>query len=83
MSAGAAGALGAVGGGLIGYELGQMQDGEGEFPQDGMMMEQGDNNLMVNGADRGDWFADQQDDFDGIDFGDGGDPGVDNFGGDW
>jgi hypothetical protein len=74
MSPGAAGALGAVGGGLIGYELGQMHGGEQQLAQDEMM------NVMHDEPGQGDWFGGQQVDFDG--FG-GGDPGLEGFGGDW
>jgi len=95
MSPGAAGAIGAVGGGLVGYELGKMAGENQQFRQDEMMMGGGgfnngggfDNNQNYGGGDQSNWVVGQDSDFGGGDsggggdFGGGGDSG--GGGGDW
>lgn len=80
MSPGAAGALGAVGGGLIGYELGKMEGEQQQFHHDEMLMQQRQDYGPYDGRDQGDW-GDQGNW--GGDFGGGGDMDWDNGGGSW
>jgi hypothetical protein len=82
MSPGAAGALGAVGGGLLGYELGKME-GEGQqFRQDEMMR-----GGQYDSPDQGNWVVGQDSDFgsagDGGGGSDGGGGPGGGSGGDW
>ncbi len=76
MSPGAAGAIGAVGGGLLGYELGKMQGEEQQFRRDETMHDRD----QYNSAGQGDWAVGQDSDFGG---GDPGSGGGDTGGGDW
>jgi hypothetical protein len=71
MGAGAAGAIGAVGGGLLGYELGKMQGEEQQFRQDETMHDRDQYN-----SGQGDWVVGQDSDF-------GGGGGDSSGGGDW
>lgn len=77
MSPGAAGAIGAVGGGLLGYELGKVQGEEQQFRRDEMMHDRD----QYNSAGQGDWVVGQDGDFGGGDSGGGG--GDTSGGGDW
>lgn len=97
MSPGAAGAIGAVGGGLLGYELGKMEGENQQFRRDEMMgggfnnggFDNGggwdnNNNGGGFGGDQGNnWVVGQDSDFSGGDSGGGGDfgGGGDNSGG--
>jgi hypothetical protein len=67
MGPGAAGAIGAVGGGLLGYELGKMQGEEQQFRQDQMYDRDRDqyDSGQSGWADRGDWVVGQDSDFGG------------------
>jgi hypothetical protein len=56
MSAGSAGALGALGGGLLGYELGKTRGEEQQFRQDEMTDD-------YNRGEQGDWIVGQDSDF--------------------
>ncbi|MGB6162813.1 MAG: hypothetical protein WCF33_21035 [Pseudonocardiaceae bacterium] len=76
MGAGTAGAIGAVGGGLLGYELGKMHGEEQQFRRDEMMYDQ-DRGVPSEGGDQGDWVVGQD-----SDFGDAGD-GDQQGSGDW
>ncbi len=76
MGAGTAGAIGAVGGGLLGYELGKMHGEEQQFHRDEMMYDQ-DRGVPSEGGDQGDWVVGQD-----SDFGDAGDVGQQGSG-DW
>jgi uncharacterized membrane protein YgcG len=81
MSPGAAGAIGAVGGGLLGYELGKMHGEEQQFHRDEMMYDR-DRGDQDNSANQGDWVVGQDSDFGSA----GGDQGSDTSGGgtgDW
>ncbi|MFN2478209.1 MAG: hypothetical protein ABR615_03435 [Pseudonocardiaceae bacterium] len=60
MSPGAAGAMGAVGGGLLGYELGKMQGEQQQFRQDEMMDRGGG---QYDPPDQGGWVVGQDGDF--------------------
>lgn len=60
MSAGAAGAIGAVGGGLLGYELGKMHGEEQQWRRDEMMA---DHDRGGQSADQGNWVVGQDSDF--------------------
>ncbi|MGH3840875.1 MAG: hypothetical protein ACRDS0_05430 [Pseudonocardiaceae bacterium] len=71
MGAGTAGAIGAVGGGLLGYELGKMQGEDQQFRRDDMMYDHD-----RSGGDQGNWVVGQD-----SDFGDAG--GGDQGSGDW
>jgi hypothetical protein len=86
MGPGAAGAIGAVGGGLVGYELGKMAGENEQFRRDEMMGNGGyDNqNYGDQGGGGNDWVVGQDSDFGGGggDFGGGGDSGG-GGGGDW
>jgi hypothetical protein len=62
MGAGTAGAIGAVGGGLLGYELGKMHGEQEQFRRDEMMYDQ-DRNGPYDGGDQGDWVVGQDSDF--------------------
>jgi hypothetical protein len=76
MGAGTAGAIGAVGGGLLGYELGKMHGEEQQFRQD-ERMDDHDRGGPDDAGEQGDWVVGQD-----SDFGDAGD--VDQQGsGDW
>ncbi|MGH3720311.1 MAG: hypothetical protein ACRDRI_15990 [Pseudonocardiaceae bacterium] len=83
MSPGAAGAIGAVGGGLLGYELGKMRGEEQQFHRDEMQDDRYrggpyDSADQVDRAGQGDWVVGQD-----SDFGDG-NPGSGSGGaGDW
>jgi hypothetical protein len=89
MGPGAAGAIGAVGGGLVGYELGKMAGENQQFRQDEMMMggDRGFDDNQNYGGDQGnDWVVGQDSDFSGGDSGGGGDFGGGDSGGgggDW
>ncbi len=61
MSPGAAGAMGAVGGGLLGYELGKMQGEQQQFRQDELM----DRGGHYDPPDQGNWVVGQDGDFGG------------------
>lgn len=76
MGAGTAGAIGAVGGGLLGYELGKMHGEEQQSRRDDMMYDQ-DRGVPSEGGDQGDWVVGQD-----SDFGDAGD-GDQQGSGDW
>lgn len=76
MGAETAGAIGAVGGGLLGYELGKMHGEEQQFRRDEMMDDR-DRGGPYDGGDQGDWVVGQDGDFG--DVGDGGQQGS----GDW
>jgi hypothetical protein len=76
MGAGTAGAIGAVGGGLLGYELGKMHGEEQQFHRDEMMYDH-DRGVPSEGGDQGDWVVGQD-----SDFGDAGDVGQQGSG-DW
>jgi hypothetical protein len=76
MGAGAAGAIGAVGGGLLGYELGKMHGEQQQFRQDDMTSDR-DRGGPSDGGDQGDWVVGQDSDFG--DASDGGQQGS----GDW
>jgi hypothetical protein len=76
MGAGTAGAIGAVGGGLLGYELGKMQGEEQQFRQDERMYDH-DRGGPDDAGDQGDWVVGQD-----SDFGDAGD-GDQQGSGDW
>ncbi|HEX6403787.1 MAG TPA: hypothetical protein VF003_11605 [Pseudonocardiaceae bacterium] len=67
MGPGAAGAIGAVGGGLLGYELGKMQGEEQQFRQDQMYdRDRGQYDSGQSGRpDQGDWVVGQDSDFGG------------------
>lgn len=71
MGAGAAGTIGAVGGGLLGYELGKMEGEQQQFRRD-EMADRG----SYDGAEQGDWVVGQDGDF-------GGEPDNSGGGGDW
>jgi hypothetical protein len=74
MGPGAAGAIGAVGGGLLGYELGKMQGEQQQFRQDELMDRGGG---QYDSPDQGNWVVGQDGDF-------GGNQGSDSSGsGDW
>ena len=73
MSPGAAGAIGAVGGGLLGYELGKMQGEEQQFRQDEMMYDR--DRGQYDSTDQSNWVVGQDSDF--------GDGGSNDSGGDW
>jgi hypothetical protein len=77
MSPGAAGALGAVGGGLLGYELGKMEGEQQQFHHDEMAMQQREDYGPYGDAGQGDWGGQ------GGDFGNGGGMGWDDNGGSW
>jgi hypothetical protein len=62
MGAGTAGAIGAVGGGLLGYELGKMHGEQQQFRRDEMMYDQ-DRGGPYDGGDQGDWVVGQDSDF--------------------
>jgi hypothetical protein len=62
MSPGAAGAMGAVGGGLLGYELGKMQGENQQFRQDELMDRGGG---QYDSPDQGNWVVGQDGDFGG------------------
>jgi hypothetical protein len=80
MGPGAAGAIGAVGGGLLGYELGKMQGEEQQFRHDEMYdRDRG----QYDSADQGDWVVGQDRDFGGDTGGDFGGGSNDSGGGDW
>lgn len=79
MGPGTAGAIGAVGGGLLGYELGKMQGEEQQFRRDEMMYDR--DRGQYGASDQGDWVVGQDSDFGGGDFG-GGSSNNSN-GGDW
>jgi hypothetical protein len=76
MGAGTAGAIGAVGGGLLGYELGKMHGEEQQFRQDERMYDP-DRGGPDDAGDQGEWVAGQD-----SDFGDAGD-GDQQGSGDW
>jgi hypothetical protein len=76
MGAGTAGAIGAVGGGLLGYELGKMQGEEQQFRRDEMMYDH-DRGGPHDGSDQSDWVVGED-----SDFGDAGDSGQQGSG-DW
>jgi hypothetical protein len=76
MGAGTAGAIGAVGGGLLGYELGKMHGEEQQFRRDETMYDH-DRGSPSEGGDQGDWVVGQD-----SDFGDAGDVGQQGSG-DW
>jgi len=61
MSPGAAGAMGAVGGGLLGYELGKMQGENQQYRQDELM----DRGGQYDSPDQGNWVVGQDGDFGG------------------
>ena len=63
MGPGAAGAIGAVGGGLLGYELGKMQGEDQQFRQDQMMYDR--DRGQYDSPDQGDWVVGQDGDFGG------------------
>jgi hypothetical protein len=69
MGPGSAGAIGAVGGGLLGYELGKMQGEEQQFRQDQTMYDR--DRGQYDSADQGDWVVGQDGDFGGGDAGGG------------
>jgi hypothetical protein len=74
MGAGTAGAIGAVGGGLLGYELGKMQGEQQQSHQDEGMSDRDRGGPHAasgpyDAGDQGDWVVDQDSDFD--DAGDG------------
>jgi hypothetical protein len=72
MGPGAAGAIGAVGGGLLGYEVGKMQGEEQQFRRDEMYDRGGQHDY----SDQGNWVVGQDSDFgDAGSAGDGGPPG--------
>ncbi|MDQ2881550.1 MAG: hypothetical protein M3Y48_10040 [Actinomycetota bacterium] len=78
MSPGAAGAMGAVGGGLLGYELGKMQGEQQQYREDGLMDRGGGG---YDSPDQGGWVVGQDGDFGGgSSSGGGSDSGG---GGDW
>ena len=81
MGAGTAGAIGAVGGGLLGYELGKMQGEQQQFRQDERMSDHDRGGpppeWPVRRGDQGDWVVGQD-----SDFGDAGD-GDQQGSGDW
>lgn len=62
MGAGTAGAIGALGGGLLGYELGKMHGEQQQFRHDEMMYDQ-DRGGPYDGDDQGDWVVGQDSDF--------------------
>ncbi|MGH3773944.1 MAG: hypothetical protein ACRDRW_21555 [Pseudonocardiaceae bacterium] len=62
MSPGAAGAIGAVGGGLLGYELGKMRGEEQQLHRD-EMLEDRYRGGQYGSADQGDWVVGQDSDF--------------------
>jgi hypothetical protein len=81
MGAGTAGAIGAVGGGLLGYELGKMHGEQQQFRDDEMRYDQdrggpSDAGGPYDGGDQGDWVVGQD-----SDFGDAG--GAQQGSGDW
>lgn len=77
MSAGAAGVLGAAGGGLLGYELGKMQGEQQQFREDEMTYNR-ERDAQYDPGNQGDWVVGQD-----SDFGDaGGDPNPGGSG-DW
>lgn len=78
MGAGAAGAIGAVGGGLLGYELGKMQGEEQQFRRDEMMYDR--ERGADDAANQGDWVVGQDSDFGGDA---GGGPNDSGSTGDW
>jgi hypothetical protein len=80
MGPGAAGAIGAVGGGLLGYELGKMQGEEQQFRQDQTMYDR--DRGQYDSADQGDWVVGQDSDFGGGDAG-GGSSNDSGGSGDW
>lgn len=79
MNPGAAGAIGAVGGGLLGYELGKMQGEQQQFRQDELMDQGG----QYNSPDQGDWVVGQDGDFGGNQGSDAGGGSDSGGGGDW
>jgi hypothetical protein len=79
MGAGTAGAIGAVGGGLLGYELGKMQGEQEQFRQDEMMHDR--ERGAYDSGDQGDWVVGQDSDFGGDVGGGTNDSG--GSGGDW
>jgi hypothetical protein len=81
MGPGTAGAIGAVGGGLLGYELGKMQGEEQQFRRDEMYdRDRG----QYDSTDQGDWVVGQDSDFGDSGGGDfGGGSSNDSGGGDW
>jgi hypothetical protein len=81
MGPGAAGAIGAVGGGLLGYELGKMQGEEQQFRHDEMMYDR--DRGQYDSADQGDWVVGQDSDFGGDAGGNFGGGSNDSGGGDW
>lgn len=62
MSPGAAGVLGAAGGGLLGYELGKMHGEQEQFRED-EMMDNRDRGTPYDTGDQGDWVVGQDSDF--------------------
>lgn len=62
MGAGTAGAIGAVGGGLLGYELGKMHGEEQQFRRDDMM-DGPDRGGLYEGVEQGNWVVGQDSDF--------------------
>jgi len=63
MGPGAAGTIGAVGGGLLGYELGKMHGEEQHFRQDQTMYDR--DRGQYDSTDQGDWVVGQDSDFGG------------------
>lgn len=81
MGAGAAGAIGAVGGGLLGYELGKMHGEDQQFRRDEMMAER---DRDYDSAQQDDWVVGQDSDFSDGGSADGGPAGDGSGnGGDW
>lgn len=78
MSPGAAGAMGALGGGLLGYELGKMQGEEQQSRQDEMMR-----GGPYDSSDQGNWVVGQDSDFGSAGDGGGGSNGGGGSSGDW
>jgi hypothetical protein len=81
MGAGTAGAIGALGGGLLGYELGKMRGEEQQFRHDEMVYDRDRGGPYgaggpYDGGDQGDWVVGQD-----SDFGDAG--GAQQGSGDW
>jgi hypothetical protein len=77
MSPGAAGALGAAGGGLLGYELGKMSGEQQQFRADEMMDDR-DRGAQYDPGEQGNWVVGQD-----SDFGDGGGDPNPGGSGDW
>lgn len=70
MNPGVAGAIGAVGGGLVGYELGKMEGEQEQFHHDEALMRQREDYGPYGGPEQGDWGVDQGTSFiDGPDWG--------------